>query len=111
AYEIRARVLNGLIAADRPAALHARLRMLDDEIEDALGAAHHLRGARQRSGLEGRLQQLAAAARWPQTIVGGDLHVVEGDFEDLLAADRGEREPRDAGPGRGQDHHAEIVAL
>src|SRR5262244_2605838 len=42
ANEISARVLDGLIAPDRPPALHARLRVLDGQLDDALRAADHL---------------------------------------------------------------------
>src|SRR5258705_8047414 len=48
AHEIGARVLDRLVAADRSPALHAGPGVLDDQIEDALGAAPHLGGSRRR---------------------------------------------------------------
>ena len=52
AHEIGARVLDGLVAADRTSALDARLRVLDHELEHALRAAHHLGRTRQRPRAE-----------------------------------------------------------
>ena len=46
--------------------------MLDDEVEDTPRATHHLRGARERAGLDRRPEQRAAAAGRSQAIVGGD---------------------------------------
>src|SRR5262249_33080445 len=111
AHEIRARVLDRLIAADRPPALYARPRVLDREVEDALGAAHHLRRACQRSGLQHRRQPRAAVAGRPQAVSGGDLHVVEEHFEHLLAADRSELNSTDAAAVARHEHQAQALAL
>src|SRR5262249_3800896 len=78
---------------------------------DALGAAHHLRGARERTGLERRCQQGDAVAGRSEAVVGGDGDAVEDHFEDLLAADLRERTPRYAGPVGGYEQQAQAHAL
>src|SRR5688572_14077470 len=51
AHEVGARVLDRLVTADGPAALHTRLGVLHRDLEDLLGGAHHLRGAGERARL------------------------------------------------------------
>ena len=61
AQEVGAGVLDGLEAADGAPRLHARLGVLHRQLEDALGAADHLRAPRQRAEAQrGRERVLAA---------------------------------------------------
>ena len=102
AHEIGAGMLDRLVSADGPPALHARLRMLDRELEDALGGAHHLRGARERARVERRRDR---GAPGHQAVLGRHLDVVERHREELLPAHRVERHARDTRPlGRHHEH-------
>src|ERR1700674_3170093 len=62
AHEIGAGVLDGLVGADRAPALHARLGVSDGQLEDVLGRADQLGGARERSRAQRGLEWLASTA-------------------------------------------------
>ena len=70
AREVRARVLDGLERADGPAGLHARLRVLHRQVEDALGGADHLGALRERAQPQGGAERVPAAALLAEDVPG-----------------------------------------
>src|SRR2546427_12546869 len=79
-HEIGARVLDRLVSADRPSTLHPRLRVLDGELDHALGGADHLAGARERTGPE----PAGAAHLRPAPVLAGHPDRVALELEHAL---------------------------
>ena len=99
AHEVGARVLDGLVAADRPPALHARparARRPDRACAARRPPSRPSAPARRRARAGASAPRRARRA---EPIGGRDLHAVEHHLEELLAADRLERQPADARAG------------
>src|SRR5258705_75533 len=102
-YGIRAGLLDGVVAADRTPALDTRLGVLYRQLEHALCSADHLGRPRERARSQGRREQRIAVAGGAEQVVRANLHTIECHLEELLAADRVERQPRDARSVRRHD--------
>ena len=92
-------MLDGLERADGPARLHARLRVLDRQLEDALGGADHL-GAR-ASAPRRRAGRSASQprARGAEHIPAPSRDARERHLEELLARHGGHGQPPRRRPG------------
>src|SRR5215468_2106243 len=80
AQEIGAGVLDGLERSERTPELLAPLRVLHGDVEDALGATHHLGGARESAGLERRAERVPSTSRSAEEILRPQLHACEVDL-------------------------------
>ncbi len=104
-------MLDGLVATDGPAALHAHAGVLHAELEDALGRAGHLRAAGQGADAECGGEQRPAVSRRAEQILARALDVGEIELEELVAGHAVEgtrddaravhREQQRGGPGAG----------
>src|SRR5215470_6434050 len=98
AQEIGAGVLNGLKRPERASELLAPLRVLYRNVEDALGAANHLAGAREGPRLERGAQRLPSASRRAEEILRAQLHPREAHLAGPVACHGLHGEHGDARP-------------
>ncbi len=85
------------MGADRAAALHAHPRVLDTELEHALGGARHLRAAGERAHAQGGGEERRGLSGRAEQVVLADLDVREHELEELVAGHAVERVRGDAG--------------
>src|SRR6266849_54657 len=94
--EVGTGVLDGLVAADGPPALHAHAGMLHAQLEHALGGADHLGAPGEGAQTERGGQQRPAAPRRAEHVVRACLHPGELELEELVAGHAVERARGDA---------------